>query len=124
LSRAEVAALRDPNPGHQYDNTEATRPLLKQIESLSAQKAARESAQQVAERKLNMRIKELEDALAFAHEAERKAKRRVSSAEAAAAASKEAASSAVQASAELKSKLDAEWKRANSLQAGVSCQSP
>mmetsp|Transcript_18990 Transcript_18990/g.52955 ORF Transcript_18990/g.52955 Transcript_18990/m.52955 type:complete len:620 (+) Transcript_18990:307-2166(+) len=122
--RREIATLQDSlrdaearSSETQYNSSEATKPLLKQIELMSSQHAAKEAAQQAIERSLTQRIKEMEEALSTAAELERGAKRRAAAAEAAVAASKEAANTAVVSAAELRAKVDAEWKKASTLQA-------
>lgn len=110
----EAEAARDEQ---HYKGSEATKPLLKQIEAMAAQQAAREQAQVALERSLTIRVKELEESLGAAAEAERNARRRASASEAAVSASKSAAEAAVLAAAEVRAKLDSEAKKSLALQA-------
>lgn len=97
--------------------TDASRPLLKQIESMAAVAAAAQAAAQEAEAKLIARLRSAEAAAAASADAERAAVGRATAAEAAAAAAKEAAAAAGASGAEARSKLEALQRRAVTLEA-------
>ncbi|GAX84327.1 hypothetical protein CEUSTIGMA_g11749.t1 [Chlamydomonas eustigma] len=97
--------------------SDASKPLLKQIESMASMAAAAREAAETAELKLQLRLQVAESAAAAAHDAERSALAKLAASEAAAAAALEAASSAVSSSAELKSRLDSELRQLAAVQA-------
>ncbi len=97
--------------------SDASKPLLKQIESMAAAASAAAAAAAEAEVKLTARLRAAEVAAAAAADAERAALGRAAAAEAAAAAAKEAAAAASTSGAESRSKLEALQRRVMALEA-------
>lgn len=97
-------------------SSEASKPLLKQIEAMAAAAAASQDDARAAEARLNAALREAEERAAAAAGGEQRALQRLAAAEAAAAAAREAAASAATAGAELRARCDTLSQHVSSLE--------
>ena len=97
--------------------SEASRPLLKQIESMAASSAAAAEAAEQAEQRLMVKLKAAEADRASAFEAERVAVAKLAVSEASASAAAAAAAAAVSQAAEMKGRADSEKREASAAEA-------
>ncbi|GAB4819793.1 hypothetical protein N2152v2_006839 [Parachlorella kessleri] len=116
---SRVRDLEAVSQALQANTTDATRPLLRQIESLAAAASHQQAAARETEQRLSQRVKQAEAQLAGASEAQRAAMARAEAAEDAAAAARDAAHAAAASVADVKARCEAEQARCAALQQQV-----
>ncbi|DBA77123.1 hypothetical protein WJX77_012006 [Trebouxia sp. C0004] len=121
--RREVGRLEDQIHGLEAEKaelavsaSEATKPLLRQLESMAAQAAEQQRVTQESELNLSLRLRQAESALADATEAERQNLSQAQRAEVAASLAKQALLKAQVGLQETRSKLHLEQQKTDELQ--------